>query len=58
MLKITIFILVFCLFSCGYTPGSSIKRNANEYLTYDGANGLSRSDYYDVLNTPKNKTEQ
>jgi general secretion pathway protein D len=58
MLKIAIFILVLALFSCGYNPNTSTKRNANEYLTYDGANNLSRSDYYDVLNAPTNKTEK
>ena len=55
MLQITIFALVFCLFSCGHKLNTSTKRNANEYLKYDGANDLSRSDYYDVLNAPKNK---
>ncbi len=58
MSKITIFTLLLSLLSCGYTPNTSTKRNANEYLTYDGASDLSRSDYYDVLNTPKKNNEK
>ena len=57
MLKITIFTLLLALLSCGYTPNTSTKRNANEYLTYDGASNLSRSDYYDFLNAQKIKPD-
>ena len=58
MLKITIFTSLLALLSCGHNQNTSTKRTANEYLTYDGANDLSRSDYYDVLNAPKNKNEK
>ena len=46
--KLVLFSLLGCLFACNI----SARRTAGEYKDYDNL-GLSRSDYFDVLDAPK-----
>ncbi len=47
--------LSFIIFACGKMEmNSNMKRQTNEYSTFDAASNLSKSDFYDVLDSKDN----